>query len=255
MSLTTMYPALNNSPRTVLTAAIEAADTSITVADATALATAPNLAVLGIDTDAEIISYTDITGNVLSGVVRGVNGTIPGSWPVDTIVARNWTAYDAEAFRLNILDLDSAKQDTLTFDSTPTASSTNPVTSGGVKTAVDAKADNDIIADEFSTSTTYSIGNYCIHEGTLYRFTSAHSAGAWNAAHVTAITVGDELATKASELDTLDTKIDSIIQESVFTVTESSGLWYLNWYGAAGECPYTVALSGTDYVLSFTYTV
>ena len=30
------------------------------------------------------------------------------------------------------------KQDTLTFDSTPTASSTNPVTSGGVKTAIDA---------------------------------------------------------------------------------------------------------------------
>lgn len=31
------------------------------------------------------------------------------------------------------------KQGTLTFDSTPTASSTNPVTSGGVKTAVEAK--------------------------------------------------------------------------------------------------------------------
>lgn len=32
------------------------------------------------------------------------------------------------------------KQNTLTFDSTPTASSTNPVTSGGVKTALDLKA-------------------------------------------------------------------------------------------------------------------
>ena len=32
-------------------------------------------------------------------------------------------------------------QDTLTFDTTPTAGSTNPVTSGGIKTALDAKAD------------------------------------------------------------------------------------------------------------------
>ena len=35
----------------------------------------------------------------------------------------------------------NAKQATLTFDLTPTASSTNPVTSGGVKTALDAKQD------------------------------------------------------------------------------------------------------------------
>lgn len=33
----------------------------------------------------------------------------------------------------------SGKQDTLTFDSTPTANSTNPVTSGGIKTALDNK--------------------------------------------------------------------------------------------------------------------
>lgn len=33
------------------------------------------------------------------------------------------------------------KQNTLTFDSTPTADSTNPVTSGGIKTAIDTKVD------------------------------------------------------------------------------------------------------------------
>ena len=41
---------------------------------------------------------------------------------------------------------DSSKQDSLTFDSTPTASSTNPVTSGGVKTALDGKADKVSVA-------------------------------------------------------------------------------------------------------------
>lgn len=47
----------------------------------------------------------------------------------------------------------SLKQDTLTFDDTPTADSTNPVTSGGVKTELDKKADSGdvnalILADE-----------------------------------------------------------------------------------------------------------
>ena len=37
----------------------------------------------------------------------------------------------------DILDLQTDKQDTLTFDSTPTAGSTNPVTSQGIKTYVD----------------------------------------------------------------------------------------------------------------------
>lgn len=41
----------------------------------------------------------------------------------------------------SINNLSSSKQDKLTFDSTPTADSPNPVTSGGVKTALDKKAD------------------------------------------------------------------------------------------------------------------
>ena len=36
----------------------------------------------------------------------------------------------------------AGKQDTLTFDTTPTANSTKPVTSGGIKNALDAKADS-----------------------------------------------------------------------------------------------------------------
>ena len=43
----------------------------------------------------------------------------------------------------------AAKQPTLTFDSTPTADSANPVTSGGIKTALDLKANS---ADVYSKS-------------------------------------------------------------------------------------------------------
>lgn len=112
MSLTTMYPAKNNSPRSTLIGAITASDTELTLDDASVLPLAPNLLVLGTGDDAEIVSYTAITGNVVSGLVRGVNGTVPGAWPVHTICARNFTAKDAEAFRENILDLEARKANT-----------------------------------------------------------------------------------------------------------------------------------------------
>ena len=48
-------------------------------------------------------------------------------------------------------------------------------------------------AEEFSTSKAYAIGDYCIYEGVLYRFTVAHAAGAWNAAHVTDVFLADDV--------------------------------------------------------------
>jgi len=45
-----------------------------------------------------------------------------------------------KTFWNNIKNKLAGKQDKLKFDSTPTASSTNPVTSGGVKSALDAKS-------------------------------------------------------------------------------------------------------------------
>ena len=42
----------------------------------------------------------------------------------------------------DLMNLLNGKQNTLTFDTVPTASSTNPVTSAGIKTAVDAKITN-----------------------------------------------------------------------------------------------------------------
>lgn len=160
MALTTMYPAKNNSPITSLTNALNSSDTTMTVADASVLPSAPNLAVIGSADNAEIVLYTAINGSNVT-IVRGQNGTTPGTWVADTPVARNFTAMDHEAFRENILDLDNrkiegvswgdvtgdltdqtdlqtaldAKQGTLTFDSVPVSGSTNPVTSGGLYSA------------------------------------------------------------------------------------------------------------------------
>lgn len=35
-------------------------------------------------------------------------------------------------------------------------------------------------ARNFSTSKSYAVGDYCLRYGYLYRFTSSHSAGAWD---------------------------------------------------------------------------
>lgn len=48
-------------------------------------------------------------------------------------------------------------------------------------------ADLTILAPEFNTTTAYGVGEYVTYDGSLYRFTSAHSAGAWNSSQVVEI--------------------------------------------------------------------
>lgn len=51
-------------------------------------------------------------------------------------------------------------------------------------------------SSDFSTSTTYAVGSYCVYQGKLYRFTTAHPSGAWNAAHVTEAKAADDIGGK-----------------------------------------------------------
>lgn len=112
MAISTMYSAKAGSPKTVLAVQISASATQITVADASVLPSAPNIAVLGSDSNAEVISYAAKNGNVLTGVVRGLGGTVASVWDVDTIVARNYTSLDHDRFKENIEALASEKADT-----------------------------------------------------------------------------------------------------------------------------------------------
>lgn len=99
-----MYPAASNSPGTELSAAITASATSLTVLATTVLPPAPNLVTIGTDETAEVVRYTEVSGNTLT-VERGVGGTVAKAWPKAAKVARYFTAYDHEAFRQNIVDL------------------------------------------------------------------------------------------------------------------------------------------------------
>ena len=50
------------------------------------------------------------------------------------------------------------------------------------------------IAPQFSTSVAYAVGEYVLYENHLYRFATAHPAGAWDASHVTEATAMGEVS-------------------------------------------------------------
>lgn len=109
MAQITMYGAINNSPKTVVSVSMTASDTTIQVENVDALPAPPNLATLGEDENAEVISYSGKESNTLTGVVRGIKGTTASPWPTGTMVYRAYTAYDHDAFKANIEDLENRK--------------------------------------------------------------------------------------------------------------------------------------------------
>ena len=110
VSLTTMYAPQNNGPHTALAEAINAAQTDITVADASILPTAPNVLTIGTGEDAELVLMSAKTGNILT-VTRGYNGTVAKSWEADEWVYRAITAQDVSALQSNVDALNAGKVD------------------------------------------------------------------------------------------------------------------------------------------------
>ena len=101
----TMYPPQNNGPRTQLTAAINAAATSITVEDASILPPAPNILSLGGAENTELVKCVSITGNILT-VERGFNGTTAKTWDAETYIYRGIQAQDVSALQANVTEVD-----------------------------------------------------------------------------------------------------------------------------------------------------
>lgn len=107
-TLETMYAPQVNSPATTLSANISSSATSISVLNGSVLPAAPNLLVIGGDTDsAETVRMTAKSGNTLT-VVRGVQGTAK-SWSTGALIARLFTAKDLSDVQTNITALNSGK--------------------------------------------------------------------------------------------------------------------------------------------------
>ena len=82
--------------------------------------------------------------NEVEGLVSALAGkanAVPAGSPTGGIVIAGTSGELSRSNKtiVDLMDAISAKQDELTFDNTPTANSTNPVTSGGVKAALDEK--------------------------------------------------------------------------------------------------------------------
>lgn len=97
---------------------------------------------------------TDALVALINGALQTSGGTMSGGINMGGAAVTNvgTPTADADAATKKYVDDGlSAKQDALTFDTTPTENSTNPVTSGGVKTALDAK--HDIFSCTYGTTT------------------------------------------------------------------------------------------------------
>lgn len=104
-----MYGGLVNSPITEITSGINATDKTIVVRDASAIPEAPNLLVLGGDTDSpETIKLVSISGNALT-VERAFQGTAQ-TWTPETTISRNFTEYDYGTLKYNIEALGAKKE-------------------------------------------------------------------------------------------------------------------------------------------------
>ena len=105
-----LYRAIAGSPITYLSSDISAAQTTISIADDSALPDGPNICTIGYGENLETIKYETKSNGVLQNVTRGIEGT-PRAWPAGTEVARFFTAYDYNAL---IENFNSHLADTVT---------------------------------------------------------------------------------------------------------------------------------------------
>ena len=107
--------------------------------------------------------------------------------------------------------------------------------------------DASIGVDEFSTSASYSVGDFCIYQNTFYECVDDVTAGSdFDSTKWEATSIG-------SKIQSLQAQLDSIIQQSAFEIVVEDNEYILYWHGAAAECPYSITLENGEYVLNFTY--
>jgi len=105
MAMLTLYPAKVNSPSTTLSASIDIDDMSISVLDLSVFPSGPNQAVLGSGDSAETILYSELSGASGAGTITVSQRAFQGvakEWPIDTPIARKFTAYDYDALVNNL---------------------------------------------------------------------------------------------------------------------------------------------------------
>jgi hypothetical protein len=76
------------------------------------------------------------------------------------------------------------------------------------------------IAPTFSASTNYIAGAYVYYNGTLYRFTTAHSAGSWTGTDATQVALSNDLGSQVSDLKSALTNLFGDVNAQNITVKD-----------------------------------
>ena len=70
------------------------------------------------------------------------------------------------------------------------------------------------IADEYSSSSTYNVGDFCIYQGELYECIATVESEAWNSAHWTQANVGEQLGDVKEDLSELYVPSENIYNQA-----------------------------------------
>ena len=158
---------------------------------------------------------------------------VPG---LDDELGELWAGLGEKAGQEAMTEALAHKQDALTFDSTPTANSTNPVTSGGVKVALDAKRQ---IRQDDPETLDHAIVSATANDGDVYILLSVREGDDVKSVRIThdnilnllraledpaaPISGGDQLITNGEVWDALEGKANKVdVKYSVFEKSDAN---------------------------------
>lgn len=211
-----LYTAQTNSPSTTLASAAMASATSITLANGDVFSdlTLPNLLTLGYtQANSETVLVTAISGNVAT-VERGVDGTAT-DWPVDTPVARVFTAKDWN-------DMITEKADASAI---PSASTSTPVVDGtgsAGSSAAYARGDHVHPTDTSRAPTSHATSATTYGKGTSTNY--GHVKLSDSVSSTTAAASGGTAATPYAVKSVADAKQDKITATGVLVGNGSGSI-------------------------------
>ena len=152
------------------------------------------------DTDVLVIDDGDHNYKIAWSALKALLGTV-ASMAADATGQITITLTNGQT--VSCTPHDSTKQDTLTFDNTPTANSNNPVKSGGIKVALDEKLDtSDYVL--FSGATSSAPGEAGIVPAPAEQGLYLSSNGAWEAPDTEPTANSGKLITSGAVKDALD---------------------------------------------------
>ena len=181
---------------------------------------------------------------------------INNAWELIGSTEVNLTNYYTKTEVNTALD---AKQDTLTFDNAPTASSDNPVKSGGIKTALDAKQDE----LTFDNAPTASSDNP-VKSGGIKTALDAKQDTLTAGSNITIDPVSHEISASGAGFGTIYRKTVDLAQSASRTIAfDPTGYSYdstdridvyINGLHAIENTDYTLSVSGTSLSVVMTLT-